>query len=330
MRTRRIRWAKGMFNLVCTLAALCLPLGVLGASTPPARPKPVDILGPMLGPSISLMVLVLAGGSVALTVKVILHQGRNRARTLHTRSHRWRSASASTQPATPAPRQSHPSEPRIIDMNVVLPEEAPPRSPPSTPTEDRSFRPTTTRFDREPSVPTENPPFDWAQTIEELDWYQFEKLVALLFSNEGWQVERRGGANEDGGIDLIARRPGRDDLAVQCKHWKAWNLGVARVREFLGALMHAELKAGLIIATKGYTDQAERLARQHNIRLMDKSALIRRLEETGSRFAPAVRALLEDPTKHCPKCEAPMILRQTATPFWGCSRYPRCRGKMPA
>lgn len=29
------------------------------------------------------------------------------------------------------------------------------------------------------------------------------------------------------------------------------------------------------------------------------------------------------------KCEAPMVLRTgDFTPFWGCSRYPRCRGRL--
>lgn len=171
--------------------------------------------------------------------------------------------------------------------------------------------------------------FDWKQTLDELDWFQFEKLVAAALACQGRQVERRGGANADGGIDLVARRSGEPDLAVQCKHWRAWNLGVARVREFLGAMTHAGFTKGLLIASKGYTAQAADLARQHGIALMDQAALIRLLEAAGCRFAPEVQALLSDKTKYCPRCEAPMILRQGTTPFWGCSRYPACRYTMP-
>tara|TARA_B100000427_G_C15007442_1_gene376765 strand:+ start:157 stop:300 length:144 start_codon:yes stop_codon:yes gene_type:complete len=29
--------------------------------------------------------------------------------------------------------------------------------------------------------------------LKNLDWYQFEKLVGLLYEQEGYRVERRGG-----------------------------------------------------------------------------------------------------------------------------------------
>src|SRR5262245_4171820 len=38
---------------------------------------------------------------------------------------------------------------------------------------------------------------------------------------------RRGGANPDGGIDLVIERDGQRS-AVQCKQWKTWNVGVRR------------------------------------------------------------------------------------------------------
>lgn len=171
-------------------------------------------------------------------------------------------------------------------------------------------------------------PFDWNRVVDDLDWFQFEKLVALVLTAQGWQVERRGGGNADGGIDLVARKAGEDDLAVQCKHWKAWDLGVARVREFLGVLVHANLKNGMIIATKGYTVQAAEFARQHQINLLGKSDFVRMLEESDCRFVPDVQTLLNDPTKYCPRCEAPMVLRNGNTQFWGCSRYPACRYTM--
>ncbi len=36
------------------------------------------------------------------------------------------------------------------------------------------------------------------------------------------------------------------------------------------------------------------------------------------------------PTISCPECGAPMVLRQSRYgPFWGCSRYPECKGTLP-
>ena len=53
--------------------------------------------------------------------------------------------------------------------------------------------------------------------LKNLDWYQFEKLVGLLYTQEGYRVDRKGGAGADGGVDLVVWR-GEDDFGVvQCK-----------------------------------------------------------------------------------------------------------------
>ena len=39
--------------------------------------------------------------------------------------------------------------------------------------------------------------------LKNLDWYQFEKLVGLLYTQEGYRVDRKGGAGADGGVDLV-------------------------------------------------------------------------------------------------------------------------------
>ena len=36
--------------------------------------------------------------------------------------------------------------------------------------------------------------------LKNLDWYQFEKLVGLLYTQEGYRVDRKGGAGADGGV----------------------------------------------------------------------------------------------------------------------------------
>ena len=68
-----------------------------------------------------------------------------------------------------------------------------------------------------------------------IDWFQFEQLVALVYRKQGYVVSRRGGANPDGGIDLVTEKSGTR-TAVQCKHWKNRDVGVKTIREFLGAL----------------------------------------------------------------------------------------------
>jgi Restriction endonuclease len=48
--------------------------------------------------------------------------------------------------------------------------------------------------------------------------------LRLNYRKQGYAVTRRGGANADGGIDLVIEMNGMR-AAVQCKHWKTWNVG---------------------------------------------------------------------------------------------------------
>ena len=53
----------------------------------------------------------------------------------------------------------------------------------------------------------------------------------------------------DGGVDLILERPG-ERVLVQCKHWKAWKVGVQTIRELFG-VMTLKGASGGIVATTG-------------------------------------------------------------------------------
>ena len=102
---------------------------------------------------------------------------------------------------------------------------------------------------------------DLVQQLRSIDWFQFKQLVALVYRKQGYAVSRRGGANPDGGIDLVIEMNGTR-TAVQCKHWKTWNVGVKAVREFLGALTDAGIQRGLFITLGGYTGDAKQSRRQ--------------------------------------------------------------------
>lgn len=181
------------------------------------------------------------------------------------------------------------------------------------------------------------PPQTSADLIEQLraiDWFQFEKLIALVYRKLGYTVTRRGGANPDGGIDLVIEKDGLR-LAVQCKQWKSWNVGVKAVREFLGALTDAGISKGIFITLCGYTSEAKQLAEKHGIEIVNEAGLAKMIEDTDAQFDPETLAILRDTRKFCPKCEAEMVLR-TATKgqgagknFWGCSTFPKCRFTLP-
>ena len=165
--------------------------------------------------------------------------------------------------------------------------------------------------------------------LRTIDWFQFEKVVAAIYDKAGYHVTRFGGANPDGGIDLIIEKNGHR-TGIQCKHWKTWKVNVRGIREFLGALTHSGLHQGLFITLQGCTQDARQLAHAHNIKILDEGDLAKLLDENQARFDPDFIALLSDQNKNCPKCEAKMLLRtarkgsNAGGKFWGCSRYPAC------
>lgn len=185
-----------------------------------------------------------------------------------------------------------------------------------------------------PVAPTTFDSHEIAQKLRTIDWFQFEKIVEIAYRKHGYAVSRRGGANPDGGIDLVVEKDGVRS-AVQCKQWKTWNVGVKPVREFLGALTDSGIQRGIFVTLCGYTNDARELAQKHGIEMVTKDGLAALLESANAGSDPAVVDLLKDTRKYCPKCENAMVLR-TATqgrnsgePFWGCTKFPRCRCTIP-
>ena len=191
------------------------------------------------------------------------------------------------------------------------------------------------------------------ESIRRLHWREFEQLVSEAFRREGYSVrETQRGA--DGGVDIWLRRDGRT-VAVQCKHWKSFRVGVPVVRELLGVIHHDASKAdeGIIVCTGYYTEEAIVFARGAPIRLIDGRTLWRMVaavqahrerkaaEHEGNRVLGWLRrvrahriiqaaegaASLE---RTCRRCGHGMVLRTArkgkhkGREFFGCTRFPKC------
>lgn len=162
------------------------------------------------------------------------------------------------------------------------------------------------------------------EALGEIDWYQFEKFCASLLRSEGYVVERKGGAQPDGGVDLVATKNG-DPMLVQCKHWKTWTVQEKVIRELLGSMTHYQVKRGAIYVLKGATRPAQTFAAQYDIHVADGRNLAERARNSLSDSE--LSAVLSSRDHHCPRCESLMVWRTgDFTPFWGCSTYPRRRG----
>jgi len=138
------------------------------------------------------------------------------------------------------------------------------------------------------------------ETISELDWQDFERLVGEFFRRGGYEVAEQGGSRPDGGMDLVVTKS-KQRYLVQCKHWRSQQVGVSVVRE-LNGVVAAEGAAGGFVVTGGqFTREARAFARKTRIELIDGEALADLIE--------AVRhGVTNDPIDDaksaptCPKC----------------------------
>jgi restriction system protein len=164
--------------------------------------------------------------------------------------------------------------------------------------------------------------------LERMSWSEFEGLTAEVFRRKGYAVAERGGNGPDGGVDLVLHM-GKDKYLVQCKQWKTMKVGVATVRELYGVMTAQSAVGGFVVASGAFTDDARRFAEGRSIKLVPTESMLHMVKETSSNRATEPKKTAEP---SCPKCGSGMVLRTakrgelTGSSFWGCSRYPACRG----
>jgi restriction system protein len=166
--------------------------------------------------------------------------------------------------------------------------------------------------------------------LRSLSWRQFESYIGELFREQGYFVMETD-EGPDNGVDLVLKKDG-EKTYVQCKHWKANSVGVEKVRELLGAMTAGGAHNGIFVASGYYTNPAKEFARECGIRLVD-----------GDELAHLIGVLTEESDERsgisdqgsgvtCPVCDAPMVKRvakrgpNAGNEFWGCSKFPECRG----
>lgn len=114
---------------------------------------------------------------------------------------------------------------------------------------------------------------DEIEDLQRLTWPQFEQLVADAYRAKGYVVSERGGQG-DRGIDLMMRSPSGERVAVQCKHWREWQVGAPRIREFAGAMVQARVSRGIFVTSGRYSEPARDSARRTSVELVDGWGLL--------------------------------------------------------
>ncbi|MBK8168671.1 MAG: restriction endonuclease [bacterium] len=192
------------------------------------------------------------------------------------------------------------------------------------------------------------------EALRAMRWQEFEQLVGEFYRRQGWCVQETGQGGADGGIDLVLKRGGETWL-VQCKRFEKSAVGVKTVRELLGVVAGEGASGGIFITTSTFTRDAQSFAQGQKLELVDGETLLERVQavrtgkgvtpalEPPARPRPAVRvpaeiaatpptAPAEPHAATCPKCGAPMVKRtakqgaNAGSAFWGCTKYPACRG----
>lgn len=171
-------------------------------------------------------------------------------------------------------------------------------------------------------------------SLRHTPWKAFEYLVAEAFRRQGYAADYSLDQGPDGGVDIVLKKEGQTSL-VQCKQWKNGSVGVAVVREMLGILHARQAHEVIIITTGGFTPDALAFAKGNPITLIDGAKLwnmVAAVQAEPNATAKVMPAAIATATPDCPQCGGEMVQRTAkkgptaGAAFWGCSRYPSCRG----
>ena len=195
-----------------------------------------------------------------------------------------------------------------------------------------------------------------ASSFEELNGFEFERLLALYFRDQGYEVREVGVGGNDGGVDLVIIDKRGEKTAVQAKCYSDHNLvPVQVVRELVAAKRNHDCILSLLVTTSDLTPPAKREAEQFKVdywhgalleqklrtwgkwqpskkklrqarKVSAQTAAKREISQARSQVAATRVAQASVTSVRC-QCGAPMVKRKNkqGVEFWGCSRFPQCR-----
>jgi restriction system protein len=179
-----------------------------------------------------------------------------------------------------------------------------------------------------------------SDSLRHLSWQDFERYVTEFYRRQGYVSQHVGSPSGDGGVDILLRGKG-ETVLVQCKHWKAYKVGVTHVRELLGVVTSEGADRGILVTSGEFTPEAEAFARRnHSLELVDGERLQPMVDAVHHGLAPG-QASSASPSRvqaapTCPTCGKEMVTRiakkgpRAGQPFWGCRGFPSCKGIRPA
>jgi restriction system protein len=189
-----------------------------------------------------------------------------------------------------------------------------------------------------PTTPAPPAPPQWnAGLLRALEWRRFEALCEEIFKQDGYVTKAEPRGPEGSGYlwlhsRLDLQQPVR---IVECRNWSGEPVGVAAVREFLGAMVDAGLKSGALMSCGTFTAEAEALARRHGIMAVsgpDLLALVAKRPEALQRELLSIATQGDYRRPTCRLCGLKMLAPATAAEgmptHWVCENAPHCPGTL--
>jgi hypothetical protein len=163
--------------------------------------------------------------------------------------------------------------------------------------------------------------------LRQVDPRRFERIVCLLFSAMGYEVEETTYVGDEG-VDGFLRRDGRLSI-LQCKRVQS-AVGQPVLRDLWGNVSHHGADEGIVVTTGSVSRQARDWARGKPIRIIelnDLTALIRQHLDEDALVPESfhVTANMDIALDVCPICGKDLKLKSGRRgKFLGCSGYPTC------
>lgn len=173
-------------------------------------------------------------------------------------------------------------------------------------------------------------PTDWSlELLQAIDWKRFEEVVAAYFRAKGLRCETQT-HGADGGIDARIYAQGSDSpmALVQCKAWKRIPVGVAPVRELLGAMTHEQVARGFFMITGEYSPDALAFAESHRITLVSGPRFIEMVRLQSPEVQARLLAVATEGDYLVPTCASCGVKMVHRGQFWGCAKFPMCRNRI--
>ena len=172
---------------------------------------------------------------------------------------------------------------------------------------------------------------------------EFEDFVYRIFIQRGYTIAEKSDDAYDG-ADLVLQR-NDESTYVQYKDWQEQQVDVTAIGELYVAMEFAGVKHGIAITMGEFTAEALDFSLGKSLMLIngtDLSLMIEALPsasevEADKKSEESIEAATDkqempelDPL--CPICSQKMIKRtakkgkNAGNTFWGCSKFPGCRG----